>query len=113
MQGKVRNLVLAAAFAGVDPRPRCTVSKMLARSEASRMHHVICAVVTLGMLTALSACHTIPDPNDPARQARIDDCLKQCGSAASPPQSNTAYAADPLEQRDARTPCEKRCYSIP
>ena len=65
-----------------------------------------------GVLLLTSACHTVPDPNDPARQARIDDCLKQCGSA-EPPRSNTAYAADPVARQDTRSPCEKRCHSIP
>ncbi len=63
-------------------------------------------------LLAAGACHTVPDPNDPARQQRIDDCLKQCGNANAPP-PNTAYQADPVAQRDTRSPCEKRCYGIP
>jgi len=66
----------------------------------------------LSVVLLVTACHTIADPNDPARQARIDDCLKQCGGG-EPPKSNTAYAADPVEQQDTRTPCERRCYGIP
>ena len=77
------------------------------------MSGVARACVMFIAFTALIACHTVPDPNDPARQARIDDCLEQCGKSGIAPQSNTAYSADPLEQRDTRTPCEKRCYSIP
>ena len=67
-------------------------------------------LLSLGALAL--ACHTVPDPNDPARQQRIDDCLKQCGSA-DPPSANTAYQADPIAQRDTRTSCEKRCHQIP
>ena len=70
------------------------------------------ALFVLASSLFAGACHTVPDPNDPARQGRIDDCLKQCGSADAP-SSNTAYASDPLEQRDTRTPCEKRCHQIP
>lgn len=66
-----------------------------------------------GALALVFACHTVPNPNDPARQARIDDCLKQCGRAEPPTKSTTAYAADPVEQRDTRSPCERRCHSIP
>lgn len=66
----------------------------------------------VGLFTVVSACHTVPNPTDPARQDRIDDCLKQCGSG-EPPTSNTAYAADPVARQDTRSTCEKRCHSIP
>jgi hypothetical protein len=65
-----------------------------------------------GVLAIAAACHTVPDPNDPARQKRIDDCLAQCGGG-EPPRDNTAYQADPVAQRDTRTACEKRCHQIP
>ena len=63
-------------------------------------------------LLALGACHTIPDPYDPERQKRMDECLKQCG-AGTPELDNTAYPPVPSEQTDTRTPCERRCYGIP
>ena len=69
---------------------------------------VLSAVVCI----AVAACHTLPDPHDPARQKRIDDCLKQCGQA-TPGRENTAYPPAPSEQTDTRTPCERRCHSIP
>ena len=40
------------------------------------------------VLVSLGACHTIPDPNDPERQKRIDDCLRQCGGGASGRENN-------------------------
>ena len=61
---------------------------------------------------AVAACHTVPDPYDAGRQKRIDDCLKQCGGA-TPERQNTAYPPTPSEQTDTRTPCERRCHSIP
>ena len=61
---------------------------------------------------SLAACHTIPKPNDPERQKRIDDCLKQCGSG-TPERDNTAYPPAPSEQTDIRMPCERRCHGVP
>jgi hypothetical protein len=57
-------------------------------------------------------CHTVPDPNDPARQQRIDDCLRQC-PGGDPEPVNTAYTPAPSEKADSRTSCERRCHSIP
>ena len=68
------------------------------------------AVLILALLGAGAACHTVPNPNDPDRQKRIDDCLKQCGG--DPATGNTAYQADPVAQQDTRTPCERRCHGI-
>ena len=64
------------------------------------------------VLLSLGACHSIPDPNDPGRQKRIDDCLKQCGGGASG-RENNAYPPASSEQADSRTPCERRCHGIP
>lgn len=64
------------------------------------------------LLVFTPACHSVPNPNDPDRQKRIDDCLKQCGGA-EPERANTAYPPAPSEQTDIRTPCERRCHGIP
>ena len=69
-------------------------------------------LLVLGLFGAATACHTMPGPNDPARQKRIDDCLKQCGRG-EPERENTAYPRAPSEQADSRTPCERRCHQIP
>jgi len=70
------------------------------------------ALLLAFLFVATSGCHTVPDPYDPARQKRMDDCLKQCGGA-NPEPDKTAYPPAPSEQADTRTPCERRCYSIP
>ena len=64
------------------------------------------------VLLSFGACKTIPDPYDPARQKRMDDCLKQCGGG-DPERVNTGLPPAPSEQSDTRTPCERRCYGIP
>jgi len=69
-------------------------------------------LLSIALLGSAAACHTVPNPNDPARQTRIDACLKQCGSG-EPGRPNTAYPPAPSEQRDIRTPCERRCHGIP
>jgi hypothetical protein len=69
-------------------------------------------VLVTAMLASITACHTIPNPNDPDRQQRIDDCLKQC-SGGDTERTNTAYPPAPSEQADTRTPCERRCHGIP
>ena len=74
-----------------------------------RAIRLACVLVALGLL---GACHTGPDPNDPDRQKRIDDCLKQCGGG-DPERVNTGLPPAPSEQTDTRTPCERRCYGIP
>ena len=33
------------------------------------------ALLVLVLLGGGAACHTVPDPNNPDRQKRIDDCL--------------------------------------
>ncbi|MGD8317549.1 MAG: hypothetical protein PVH76_07365 [Myxococcales bacterium] len=69
-------------------------------------------VIAAGLIGMSSACHTIANPNDPDRQARIDNCLKQCdGSTAA--RTNTAYPPAPSERNDIRTACERRCHAIP
>ena len=70
-----------------------------------------CALLA-GGLALLVACHTVPSPNDPARQKRIDDCLKQCGGGEPEP-PNTAIPPAPSQKADPRTPCERRCHGIP
>lgn len=64
------------------------------------------------VLSIVSACHTVPNANDPYRQKRIDDCLKQCGNSNAG-SANTAYESDVIRQQDSRSSCEKRCHSIP
>jgi len=59
-----------------------------------------------------AACHAVPDPSDPARQQRIDDCLKQC-PGGDPEPINNAYPPAPSEKTDSRSSCERRCHSIP
>jgi hypothetical protein len=66
----------------------------------------------MALFLLLLGCHTLPNPNDPGRQKRIDDCLKQCGSGEPEP-VQTAYPPAPSEQTDRRTPCERRCHGIP
>lgn len=75
--------------------------------------HVLFSLPTWIAIATLTACHTVPDPNDPARQQRIDDCLKQCGGSGDPEPVNTGLPPAPSERTDPRTPCERRCYSLP
>ena len=67
---------------------------------------------TVFLLAMLAGCHTVPNPNDPARQQRIDDCLKQCGTSGDPEPVNTGLPPAPSEQADIRTSCERRCHGI-
>lgn|GEM_PF-2195745 len=73
------------------------------------MNRLLCAVALLG---SVAACHTVPDPYDPARQQRIDACLQRCGSG-EPGRANTAYPPAPSELSDIRTPCERLCHGTP
>ena len=68
-------------------------------------------VIACGLSLA-SACHTMPNPNDPDRQARIDNCLRQCDDGA-PGRANMAYPPAPSQQTDIRTACERRCHGVP
>lgn len=73
---------------------------------------ILLMALTAGLIGLSSACHTVPNPNDPDRRARIDNCLKQCdGSVGGRP--NTAYPPTPSEQTDIRTACERRCHASP
>ena len=74
------------------------------------MRFVRWAALLLGLI---AGCHSVPNPNDPARQTRIDGCLKQCGTSGDPEPVNTGLPPAPSEQADPRTPCERRCYSVP
>jgi hypothetical protein len=69
-------------------------------------------VLIVGLMVSAAGCHTVPDPNDPDRQKRIDDCLKKCGGG-EPERDNTAYPPAPSQRTDIRTPCERRCHGIP
>ena len=73
---------------------------------------ILNTAVLASIALVVVACHTIPDPNDPDRQKRIDDCLMQCGGG-EPARANTAYPPAPSEQTDIRTSCERRCHGIP
>ena len=66
----------------------------------------------IGLTVSGAACHTVPDPTDPARQKRIGDCLNQCGNG-EPARAHTAYPPAPSERTDIRTPCERRCHATP